>query len=198
MGYDTAFKLATEQLAQIPPEEVCQACGARYEGGEFFLRWFNTEKSLSTASETHKILWIHYMTARGAKTQSGRLIAYRETASALFYEANFYKRAVKPLVACFGENPQKMVETGEALGGQRVALGDAAVAINVLPYFPMTFIIWKGDEEFPPDGNILFDQTAKTWFGGEDLSVVAGLAAYELIGAFKKPATNDRYSFTAI
>jgi len=49
----------------------------------------------------------------------------------------------------------------------------------------MTFIIWEGDEEFPPDGNILFDQTAKTWFGAEDLSVIAGLAVYELIGVCK-------------
>jgi hypothetical protein len=60
-------------------------------------------------------------------------------------------------------------------------MGDAAVTIKVLPYLPMTFIIWGGSEEFPPDGNILFDQTAKTWFAAEDLAVLAGLAAYELI-----------------
>ena len=186
MGYDQALNLAAEQLAQIPPEMVCEACGARYEGGEFFLPWFNTERPLSAAPEACKILWLHYLTARGAKKQSGRLIAYREVAPALFYEPNFYKRAVKPLVRCFGENPQKLVETGKALGGQAAALGDAAVTINVLPYLPMTFIIWQGSEEFPPDGNILFDQTAKTWFVAEDLSWLAGLAVYELIGASKK------------
>ena len=181
MGYDAALNLAEEKLAQIPPETICEACGARYEGGEFYLRWFNTERALSAASETHRILWLHYLTACGVKQQSGRLVAYRETAPALFYESNFYKRSVKPLAACFGENPQKLVETGEALGGKRAEMGDAAVTINILPYFPMTFIIWGGDEEFPADGNILFDQTAKTWFGAEDLSVVAGLAAHELI-----------------
>ena len=186
MGYEAALNLAMEQLAQIPPEAICEACGARYEEGEFYLPWFNIEKSLSAASETHRILWLHYMTARGVKKQSGRLIAYREVAPALFYASNFYKRAVTPLVSCFGKDPQKLIKAGEALGGQAVALGDAAVAINVLPYFPVTLIIWGGSEEFPPDGNILFDQMVKTWFCAEDLSVLASLVAYELIAASKK------------
>ena len=181
MGYDAALNLAAEKLAEIPPQTVCEACGARYENGDFFLPWFNSEKALSSASETQKILWLHYLTANGAKEQSGRLIAYREAAPALFYEPNFYKRAVKPLVGCFGKDPEKLIETGESLGGNRAAFGDAAVTINVLPYLPMTFIIWAGCEEFPPDGNILFDQTAKTWFEAEDLAVLAGAAVYELI-----------------
>ena len=185
MGYDAALNLAAEQLAQIPPQAVCQACGVRYEKGEFFLSWFNRETALSSVCETHKILWLHYLTASGAKKQSGRLIAYREVAPALFYEANFYKRAVKPLVGCFGNNPENLVTIGESLGGKKAAFGDAAVTINVLPYLPVTFIIWAGCEEFPPDGNILFDQTAKTWFNTEDLAVLAGVAVYELIGTSK-------------
>ncbi|MDR0290069.1 MAG: DUF3786 domain-containing protein [Treponema sp.] len=182
MGYEDALNLAAERLAQIPPETVCHACGARYEGGEYFLPWFNRERPFSAASDTHKILWLHYLTANGSKQPSGRMIAYREVAPALFYEPNFYKRAVKPLVNRFGPSPQKLIETGEALGGQAAAHGDASVTINVLPYLPMTFIIWAGSEEFPPDGNILFDQTAKTWFAAEDLAVLASAAVYELLG----------------
>ena len=185
MGYDDALNLAAQKLAQIPPQEICQKCGVRYEGGEFFIPWFNAEKPLSSASVSHKILWLHYLTSDGRQKQSGHLIAYREAAPALFYESNFDKRAVKPLVNHFGKNPQSLISTGIALGGQTVNLGDAAVTLNILPYVPMTFIIWEGSEEFPPDGNILFDQTAKTWFAAEDLAVIASLAVYELIAANK-------------
>jgi hypothetical protein len=186
VGYGDALALAAERLAQIPAETVCRACGARYEGGEFFLPWFNSERPLSGASDTHKILWLHYLAASGAKQRSGRMIAYREVAPALFYEPNFYKRAVKPLVNCFGNNPQKLIETGETLGGRRSEHGDASVTINVFPYLPITFIIWAGSEEFPPDGNILFDETAKTWFAAEDLAVLASVAVNELIDACNK------------
>ena len=185
MGYGDALNLAMEQLVQIPPEAICRTCGARYEGGEFFIPWFIMERSLSAASDTHRIILLHYLTASGVQKQSGRLIAYREVAPALFYASNFYKRAVKPLVDCFGKEPQKLIKAGEALGGQTAALGDAAVTVNVLPYLPVTLIIWEGSEEFPPDGNILFDQMVKTWLGAEDLAVLASLVAYELIDASK-------------
>ena len=189
MGYSDALKLGAQKLAQIPPQTVCDACGARYENGEFFLTWFNRERALSSVSQNLKILWLHYLTANGSKTLSGRLIAYREAAPALFYEANFYKRAVKPLAAFFGKNPQKLIEAGESLGGKTAAFGDAAVTINALPCLPITFIIWAGSEEFPPEGNILFDQTAKTWFSAEDLAVLASAAVRELTDAGLEPTT---------
>lgn len=189
MGYNDALTLAAQRLAQMPPEVVCQACGVRYEGGDFLLRWFNRERSLSGASPTQKILWLHYLTANGSKKEAGRLIAYREAAPALFYEANFYKRAVRPLADCFGARPQKLVEAGEALGGHAAEMGDAAITVHVLPYLPMTFIMWEGSDEFPPEGNILFDQSAKTWFKAEDLAVLASAAVYELMGASKEGNT---------
>ena len=180
MGYDDAINLASEKLARIPPQEVCEACGARYENGEFFLPWFNIDSALSSAQVTHKILWLHYLTANGSKEMSGQLIAYREAAPALFYEPNFYKRAVNPFVKCFGANADRLIKTGIALGGKTSDLGDASVTINVLPYVPLTFIIWEGDEEFPPDGNILFDKSAKSWFQAEDLAVLASAAVSQL------------------
>ena len=185
MGYSDALALASERLAQIPPETVCEACGVRYEGGEFILPWFNRDRPLSTALESQKILWLHYLVAKGAKKQSGQLMAYREVAPALFYEPNFYKRAVKPLVGYFGKCPEKLMETGLALGGHAAGQGDVSVTVNVLPYLPMTFILWAASEEFPPDGNILFDRTAKTWLAAEDLAVLAGVAVTELIDASK-------------
>ena len=186
MGYDDALTLAAEKLSRVPPETVCEACGARYEDGEFFLPWLNREKALSGASVMHRILWLHYLTANGLKNETGQLIAYREAAPALFYEPNFYKRAVKPLVNCFGKCSEKLIKTGIALGGKITAMGDASVTINVLPYLPLTFVIWEGDDEFPPDGNILFDKSAKTWFAPEDLAVLASAAVYDLIGFSKE------------
>jgi len=181
MGYEDAINLASEKLAHIPPEKACDACGARYENGDFFLPWFNTEVALSAASVTQKILWLHYLTANGSKKMTEQLIAYREAAPALFYEPNFYKRAIQPLIKCFGKTPDRLIETGIALGGKIKKLGDAAITINILPYIPLTFIIWEESEEFPPDGNILFDKSAKSWFAAEDLAVLASTAVYELI-----------------
>ena len=186
MGYSDALSLAEKRLGNLSPEKVCEACGARYDNGSFYLPWFNTDKNICEAIDSNKILWLHYLTSNGNKNRSGRLIAYRDIAPALFYEPNFYKRAVKPLIDCFGKKPEKLIELGESLGGRKESFGDASVTIDVLPYLPLTFIIWEGDDEFPPDGNILFDETAKTWFAPEDLAVYASSAVYELIKLYKK------------
>jgi len=186
MGYQDALDLAAQRLAQLSAEAVCESCGARYEEGAYFLPWFNSERPVSGASDAHQIVWLHYLAANGAKEPIGRLTAYREMASALFYESKFNQRAVKPLVACFGKCPEKLVETAKSFGGHEAGIGSASATIHVLPYLPITFIIWEGDEELPPEGNILFDQSAKSWLVPEDLAMVASLAVYELIGAYKK------------
>jgi hypothetical protein len=181
MGYEDAITLAENKLNQMQSDEVCRASGARYEGGQFLIPWFNRETPLSAASQTQKILWLHYLTANGIQNATGRLIAYREAAPALFYEPNFIKRAVRPMAGFFGKNPQKLIEAGKTLGGEAASMGDASVTVKVLPYVPMTFIIWEGDGEFPPDGNILFDKSVTTWFKPEDMAVLASVAVGELI-----------------
>ena len=185
MGYNDALSLAEKKLAGLTPEDVCRACGSRFTNGNYILKWLDREQIVSEAPDAKKIIMLHYLLANGPKTRSGRLIAYREAAPALFYEPNFYKRAVGPLVSCFGSIPEKLIETGESLGGVRETIGDASVTVDVLPHIPLTFVIWEGDDEFPPDGNILFDGTAKAWFNPEDLSVLAGAAVYDMIKAYK-------------
>jgi len=186
MGYQDALSLATQKLAQLSAEAVCKNCGARYEGGEYSLPWFNSLVLVTSASVTHQILWLHYLTATGVKEPVGRLIAYREMASALFYESKFIHRAVKPMVNYFGAEPKKLVKSIMWLGGHENRIGDASATVNVLPYLPITFVLWEGDEEMSPEGSILFDQGVKSWFVPEDLAVLSSLAVYELISADKK------------
>ena len=79
-----------------------------------------------------------------------------------------------------------MIEISESFGGIKSNEGDVSVRINLLSYLPVTYIIWAGDDEFEPSGNILFDKTAAGWLCAEDLVVAASLGAYELVGEYKK------------
>ena len=180
-GYSAALSLAQGKLANIPVDEVCGNCGVRYADGEFYVPWFSRELPLSLAPTAQKIIFLHYLTSRGAKTPAGRLMPYREAPGALFYEPNFIKRVVNPLVKRFGGDPEALAAAGTALGGKMAENGDVSVVINVLPYVPVTYIIWRGDEEFGPSGSVLFDETAKMWLCAEDLVVLASLSVFELI-----------------
>ena len=124
-GYNAAITLAYEKLAVLAPETVCERTGVRFEQGEYYVPWFSREQALSQASTAHKIIWLHYLTSHGIKEPSGRLMPYREAPGALFYDVNFTKRAIKPFVKHFGNDPDGLIKTGRALGGLQVENGDA-------------------------------------------------------------------------
>ncbi|MBW1912080.1 MAG: DUF3786 domain-containing protein, partial [Deltaproteobacteria bacterium] len=51
-----------------------------------------------------------------------------------------------------------------------------------LPLAPLALVLWKGDDEFPPEGNILFDKNISKILSAEDMAWLAGMAVYPLIG----------------
>ncbi|HUW20100.1 MAG TPA: DUF3786 domain-containing protein [Sedimentisphaerales bacterium] len=64
------------------------------------------------------------------------------------------------LEEAFGEKPALLYEAGARLNAKKRDFGDASVELLALPRIPLTFIIWRSDEEFGPRASILFDQTA--------------------------------------
>ena len=189
-GYNDAVDLARKRLENLSPEKVCKLCGVNFDGEKYIINWLAKEYELSLISspdysQTLEIIFLHYLTSEGTKQPEGILISYREVPTALFYEPKFIQRAVNPIVKCFGKNPEKLIEIGGFFGGVESNEGDASVKINLLPYLPVTYILWADDGEFEPSGNILFDRTAPGWFCAEDLVVAASLGAYELVGKYK-------------
>jgi len=60
----------------------------------------------------------------------------------------------------FGRDREGFVQKGRSLGGKVFKFGDASILLKPLPRIPMLFVLWEGDEEFPPRLNVLFDPTA--------------------------------------
>jgi hypothetical protein len=73
-----------------------------------------------------------------------------------------------------------LVDAGKRLGGQPADYGDAAVTIPAFPRVPLTFVLWRGDKEFTPDGNILFDSTIPDYLPTEDVTILCEIVAWRL------------------
>jgi hypothetical protein len=129
-----------------------------------------------------QVLILHYLQAGGLHFPTGNWIAYREIQGASFYFSAFVKRAIDPLKKTFGANIQGLVRAAEQLGGQVISAGDAGFEFRVLPRIPIQLILWEGDEEFPPEANILFDDTIGDILSPEDIAWLAGMLVYRLMG----------------
>lgn len=200
-AHELAYKLAREQLTGIDDvERQCRKSETRYipsqkaiiidylnrsyriafPGGEITLVDSQEEVPLRD-----KILILHYFTQARGTLLSGRTITYKELPDGINYYPTFFKRTIEPIVNNFGSEPDRLPEIAKALGGHKVDYGDIAVTINAFSRVPITPVLWLGDEEFAPDGNILFDSTISDYLPTEDITILCEVIAWKLVRLLK-------------
>ncbi len=198
-GYEMAYKLACEQLAGIRDIEVqCRKSGAQYLeidakkvivieylNQSYLISLPDIRISLMNSEETvpieDKILMLHYLISAKGTPLSNRMITYKELPEGANYFPNFTQRVIRPLIDHFGKEPHRLVDVAEKLGGSSADYGDAAVTINVFSRVPITFVLWRGDDEFASRGSIIFDSTIPDYLSTEDINVLCASVARKLV-----------------
>ena len=205
--YKQALDLGKKDLADKNPDLLASSSGAvivKDQVGKpsFSLNFLNKEISISwpelafsqKGSEKElpiqqQILLLHYL--YGAWSTSGtaitgKWISFQEVPDGKFYLDAFHRRAKNPMVQAFGNHPERLLElAGKAFGAEPSDQGDVSVVVRALPLVPVALIIWKGDEEFPPEGNILFDRNILKMLSAEDIAWLSGMVVYPLMGMAK-------------
>jgi len=129
-----------------------------------------------------KILILHYLNGANRVDPAEDWISYKDIPSARFYLDAFNRRVKYPLVSAFGEQPDRLPPVAKELfGATTSSIGDSSVRIQAFPKVPITLVIWKGDEEFPSDGTILFDSSIKDMLSAEDITELTSQVVYPLI-----------------
>jgi hypothetical protein len=131
-------------------------------------------------------LILHYLLNASGEPLTGRTIDFRQVPEGSFYWSAFVSRAKNPLLSTFGQDLALYAKAAAALGGEPLPLGDAAARFMAFPRVPVTHVLWGGDEEFPPEATILFDETVPGYLPTEDIAALAGASVYRLMGAAHK------------
>lgn len=202
-GFELAYELGCKKLASIDLEEVCRNSGAQYvDRNKIILRYLNrsylitlpnVEISLKDEEEKvpikDRILILHYLTRATGAPYTNKLITYGQIEGGKFYSPVFVKRNLEPILSCFGDRPELLVDVAQKFGGQRSNYGDVSVSIDAFPMARIFFIIWKGDDEVPHGGNILFDGNIRHYLASEDLCVLTEILTWKLINLTKNSSS---------
>ena len=195
-GFDLSYNLACEQLAKISDiEEQCRKSGANYLGShKIGINYLNQPYHIMLpdvkillgdggmeASLRDKILILHYFAGAKGTPATGKLIAYKQLPGGISYFPAFSRRAIAPLVKHFGKSPELLSKATAKLGGRKVDHGDVSVNINAFPHVPITLVLWRGDEELAPNGNILFDANISDYLSTEDVTVLTETIIWKLV-----------------
>ena len=197
--YRQAFDLACHQIKALDPRERAERSGAQFEkgpqgkGGRITLSLFNsryfidfpdlliTSRDKKVVSLVTKIILLHYLIKADGRPLSEQLIPYKEISGGMLYAGVFARRGLEPLIPTFGQSPDRFLDAGLRLGGRKAEHGDVSFVLAVLPRVPMTYILWKGDGEFPATVQLLFDKSVEGYLSLEDTVVVGEMATSRLI-----------------
>jgi len=199
-----AFKLACEKLAAIKDiEQQCEKSGAEYKvtgsNKAAIVRYLDKYYQISIpdgeilpegdAEELpirEKLLIMHYFITSKGTSATGRLINFRELPEGNVYSPTFDQRTIHPLLRTFSTEPEQLVETSKKFGGQQADFGDTSITIKGFEKVPITIVLWRGDEELEPQGNILFDANVSDYLPTEGITVLTEIITWKLIRNSKK------------
>lgn len=190
---DVATHLAREKLATLDPLSQANRCGAVLHEGHVELVYLGTPLRIlvpdwtvhlpdgSPLNPYEQVLVLHYISSDSPVPPPTDPIAFSEVPSGEFYSSAFDRRAKKPLLEAFGENPDRALAAAAPLGGTRADHGDLSIRIPALPRVDLILAFWKGDDEFPPDVSLLLSSTIAAYLSTEDIAHLAGITAFNII-----------------
>jgi Domain of unknown function (DUF3786) len=182
-------------------QEQCRKSGARYVGpNEIVINYLNQpyhitlpdveillEDSNVEVPLKDKILILHYFTLAKDTPATDILITYKQLPGGISYFPAFSQRAIAPFVNHFGKNPELLIKAAAKLGGHEADYGDVSVTVNAFDHVPITLVLWRGDEELAPNGNILFDANISDYLSTEDITVLSETIIWKLVRDIPSP-----------
>ena len=205
-AYQIAYRKAVAALAALDLGEVARLLGASCRGRWLELAFFGQPVGIEVPEEpdgearfqpddlplAEKILILHYLGSGSVPEppSPGRLVSFQQLAGASFYEPTYRKRGPARIARRFGEDVPAFIRACRALGWTEEKLGDAACGGPVLPRLRCVAVLHRGDEEFPAEVNLLFNEGIARLLPLEDVAVLAGLIATRLGRAAQGSAQN--------
>ena len=103
----------------------------------------------------------------------GQWKTFREMPWGEMYITPYTGRVLTRAAFTFGTRLAKFKTAAEKLGGTPVKNGDAGYEFQVVGPYRMRILVWEGDDEFPPNAQVLYTDNFASGFSAED-RVVSG------------------------
>ena len=98
---------------------------------------------------------------------------FREMPWGELYIKPYTGRVLTRAAFTFGTRVEAFRKACEKMGAVKLSHGDAGYAFDFLGSYKMQILVWAGDEEFPPNAQVLYSDNFEDGFAPED-RVVAG------------------------
>ena len=170
----------------LDPQEAMERTGAKWDGKEFYVNLLGREFAISHPDYALRALdggslpplptqtfLLRYLLESKDVAWKGEWKTFREMPWGEMYIQPYTGRVLTRAAYTFGFRLAAFKAAAEKMGALPVPYGDAGFEFAVLGNFKMRFLVWEGDDEFPPSTQVLYSDNFAEGFAAED-RVVAG------------------------
>lgn len=177
-----------EQLfRKLQPEDVTQRLGSvRWDGKEFYVNLLGKEYAISHPNYAIRSLagdavpplpvqtfLLRYLLESRDVLWEGQWKTFREMPWGEMYIKPYTGRVLSRAAFTFGTRVAAFRAACEKMGAVKLSHGDAGYQFSFVDDYQMQILVWEGDEEFPPNAQVLYSDNFAQGFAAED-RVVAG------------------------
>ena len=184
---EVPFAYYEEQFRALNPEAVLNRLpDVRWDGTAFTLRLLGRDFTITHPDYTIRALdggsvpplptqtfLLRYLLESKALAWGGQWKTFRERPWGEMYIKPYTGRVLTRAAFTFGTRINAFRAACEKMGAVKLNHGDAGYQIELVSGYAMQLLVWEGDEEFPPNAQVLYSDNFADGFAPED-RVVAG------------------------
>ena len=174
---EVPFAHYCEKFQAADPNEMALRSGAKWDGAAFTLSLLGTqysithpEYSISPAVESLPLqtFLLRFLLEGKKGSYSAEFKTFREMPWGELYIQPFTGRVLTRAAFTFGTRLESFRKGAEALGGLPLKHADAAYEFELIEQYRLRLLVWEGDEEFPPNAQLLYTKNFVSGFSAED------------------------------
>ena len=136
----------------------------------------------TTLTNKERILFLRYLLDGSHTAPAGAYLTYREFPWGEVYLQQFDGRCIKRFAFSYGFKPDLLRKVMEAMGAKKLERSDVGYEVTLMQDLTIQFLLWLGDDEFPPNAQILFSDNFRYAFTAEDMANIGDIVIGRMKG----------------
>ena len=184
---EVPFAFYEEKFRALNPEDAAGRLeSVRWDGKEFTVRLLGRDFSIAHPDYAIRALdggaipplpaqtfLLRYLLESKDVAWKGDWKTFREMPWGEMYIKPYTGRVLTRAAFTFGTRVAAFRAAAEKMGGLPLSNGDAGFQFDLVGGYRMRILVWEGDDEFPPNAQVLYSDNFAEGFAAED-RVVAG------------------------
>ena len=183
---EVPFAHYEELFSKLIASEAAARTNVRWDGKEFYVKLLGVEYAIShpkyaiRATDGGKLpplptqtFLLRYLIESKNVAWTGEWKTFREMPWGEMYIKPYTGRVLTRAAFTFGTRLAAFKTAAEHMGALPVRHGDAGYEFELIGGYKMRILVWEGDDEFPPNAQVLYSDNFADGFAAED-RVVAG------------------------